>query len=901
MITFEYPWALLLIIPLTLLLVLFPCRKKLLSVLQFIITLLLCCALAGISLQLPQKEGVLFILCDRSSSMPPDAGKVMVRQIRTLTENMKTTPGIISFASSQIVEQLPGENRFKEFSSFMKERESSGIDGAVKLALSLIPRDTPGRILLISDGNWNGIDPEKSFYAAAVRKINIDFLPLKELRGSDFSIEDISGPSRVVPGEVCTLACRIYAPFAADIQCRIRKNKGPFQIVKLKLKAGGNHIFWRDKNLFPGIVDYEFELLPPAQDTVKNNNCARVLVEVAGEHKVLLLTSNPTGNLSKVLGKNFALEVMDPSDLRLTPGTLGNYQAVVLENIPSAALSFENQSLLAELVKSGRTGLLMTGGRAAFAVGGWFKTPVGEILPVAMDKQHNIRRRNSAVMMALDRSGSMAANVEGVTKMHMANQAAVESYNLLGSEDEFGLIAVDSSVHYVVDLGAKGKNADPSGDILAIESKGGGIFVDKALHECIRQLSNSKHPVRHVLLFADAADAEQPGDYKELLAKSSKAGITVSVVGLGKPSDCDAELLRDIARRGGGRCYFAEHPQELPRVFAEDTFIMVKAAFREGNVTGTFTPQMSALPGSAELRGKVAVGGYNLCFPREKSSVLLKADDEENPPLAVTGFAGLGKTAAVTFEVDGIHSGEFAKTPAAGALLTALVRYTLMPRSVGEGSFMVASEVRHGMYTCEILLDPEEKKLPFTGTPRLSMLLSLPGGGVEKQTLDFTWESPDRLTVQIPLPPKATVNAALEISGKAPLILPPALQSVSAEFSRENEKELAPLVLSTGGRVKSRFDDLAQFLPRSQEERSLVKELLIAAVLLLLLQVFCRRNGIDFTLPKLALPRLKKHTPLPVEKKRKKPLAPPVEEVRKEEKEEENDTFSEALSRAKGK
>ena len=80
-----------------------------------------------------------------------------------------------------------------------------------------------------------------------------------------------------------------------------------------------------------------------------------------------------------------------------------------------------------------------------------------------------------------------------------------------------------------------------------------------------------------------------------------------------------------------------------------------------------------------------------------------------------------------------------------------------------------------------------------------------------------------------------------------------------------------------------------------------MKEVLIAAVLLLLFQVFCRRNGIDFTLPKLALPRLKKHTPLPVEKKRKKPLAPPAEEKQPQEKEEVNDTFSEALSRAKGK
>ena len=49
------------------------------------------------------------------------------------------------------------------------------------------------------------------------------------------------------------------------------------------------------------------------------------------------------------------------------------------------------------------------------------------------------------------------------------------------------------------------------------------------------------------------ADAEEPGSYRKLLEHCTAAGISVSVVGLGQVTDPDAELLRDIAARGGGR------------------------------------------------------------------------------------------------------------------------------------------------------------------------------------------------------------------------------------------------------------------------------------------------------------------------------------------------------------
>ena len=88
----------------------------------------------------------------------------------------------------------------------------------------------------------------------------------------------------------------------------------------------------------------------------------------------------------------------------------------------------------------------------------------------------------------------------------------------------------------------------------AIESMGGGIYIYVALEAAAQMMLKAKAGTKHIILFADAADSEEPGDYKELVDKCEKAGITVSVIGLGTDRDKDAELAqghRQARRRPG--------------------------------------------------------------------------------------------------------------------------------------------------------------------------------------------------------------------------------------------------------------------------------------------------------------------------------------------------------------
>ena len=175
-------------------------------------------------------------------------------------------------------------------------------------------------------------------------------------------------------------------------------------------------------------------------------------------------------------------------------------------------------------------------------------------MPVSMEllgQEH--RKLSLGIVVAMDRSGSMAASVgDGRSKMDLADLSAVQVLDLLSPIDWFGLLAVDSISHVIVPMNRVEVSRTMRNDILRVDSMGGGIFIYEALSQAATMLLSCPAKTRHIVLFADAADSEEAGKYQELLALCAKEQITVSVVGLGSERDQDAELLKDIARRGGG-------------------------------------------------------------------------------------------------------------------------------------------------------------------------------------------------------------------------------------------------------------------------------------------------------------------------------------------------------------
>ena len=138
-------------------------------------------------------------------------------------------------------------------------------------------------------------------------------------------------------------------------------------------------------------------------------------------------------------------------------------------------------------------------------------------------------------------------------------------------------------------------------------------YVEQGLLAGLRELEKTSTPLKHLVLFADAADSEEPGNYATLLAKAADAGVTVSVIGLGSPRDCDADLLKKIAVAGKGDCYFENDAREIPRIFMQDTFLATKMLMETNPTPLAVTAALRPLTDAAPPDGAAPVaGGYNL-------------------------------------------------------------------------------------------------------------------------------------------------------------------------------------------------------------------------------------------------------------------------------------------------
>jgi len=844
------PAAFLVLLPL---LSLFTFRRlptRVLNAIRILIYIMVAAAMAGISVRLPERTGTLVVLADRSKSMPDGARQEMDSLIRRLEHSAPDSSklSVISFAGTSFVEKLPDSPAFTGLQTEPTEPHATDIAGAIDAALELIPSDASGRILLLSDGlHTTGNPVAASAAAAAARGIAVDYRLLSRSSADDAAVLSVDAPLRAAPGVIYTVSARLYAQSSGTAVCRIRKNGGAWLTREVRLRRGVTTVSWRDKTDSPGTANYEVELvLPPdaPADPVPENNHVRRIVSIEGRKPVLLVTASPTKNLARILREaGMDVKVMEPSSAALTPEVLGGVSGVIFENVKASAFGMDSLARLRGLVSAGSVGFMMTGGKSSYALGGYYRSEIEDVLPVTLEQRNEVRKGTNAVVVVLDRSGSMSmTNSKGISKMSLANAATVEVLNLLSDFDHLGVIAVDSSPHTVVSLAPVADVRGRANKIRSIESMGGGIFTYTGLKAAFEMLEKSDIPSRHIILFADASDAEEPGAYASLLGTAESKGITVSVVGLGTKSDSDAAFLMDVAKRGNGLAYFTDKAEELPRIFAEDTFVMVRSTFLTDPVKALLQPAATVLPGANKFSRVYDFNGCNLTYLRPGCDAVLITDDEDRAPLAATGTYGLGRVVAFCAEADGRYTGPFAQDPGAAPFLTSLV--TWMTASDDEGAdYMITQEIRNGSHYAALELDPARTSDPFRVTPVLTAVFCDDSGRTETRKYPLAWDGPDRLVSEVPLQGGNVVLGSIQWDNARPHSLVPVELPYSPEFNpgQASGRELAELLRACGGHERIAVEEIWNDIPKRLRAFPLTPIFCLAAILLFLFEIAERR------------------------------------------------------------
>ena len=564
--------------------------------------------------------------------------------------------------------------------AFVQEVDADGSDlaSAISLASSLIPRARPGRIIVLTDGEANGAPVQAVAHEAADRGIPVDYRFFGRGEAADAAVESLDLPGTIDEREPFQFSAWIRSDRTIDAEAVLSRDGVEIARSKRTFSAGPTQLTFRDLIDHPGIARYELKLVAP-DDRVPENNRGTAAIRV--EAPATILIANASGepdNLSRALGAGkLNVKTVTPRSLPHDLAGYSAFRAVILENVPARDVGPLALGALSRFATDLGGGVLLTGGGGSFGQGGYFKSVMDPYLPVSMEVKNEHRKLSLAMVVALDRSGSMAMPAgEGRTKMDLANLGTCAAIETLGPYDEVGVIAVDSAPHIVSPLGAAEDTETICARTRTIRSMGGGIFVFSALLSAAEMVQQSDKGTRHIVLFADAADAEEPGDYKKLLETITPLGITVSVIGMGKESDPDAEFLKDVARRGNGRIYFSDSVEDLPRVFAEEAITVARSSFIDQPTPSRALEDMVLL-GDLPSSKFPEVDGFNLSYLQPGATMAVVSEDDFHAPLLAFWHRGLGRVAALTLEVDGKYSGRLNRWKDFGSFATGLGRWLL--------------------------------------------------------------------------------------------------------------------------------------------------------------------------------------------------------------------------------
>ncbi len=848
--TLLHPIWLFLLLPLGAALWIWRPATRLLLGLRLVSLLCVVLALCGLAIRLPSRAGTVVVVTDRSQSMPGNSEAAQKEAIDLIHDAMSSNDrlAVVSFGESTAIEQQP---QVEKFAGFVNDvgRDGSNLAEAIDKALALIPGDAPGKVLVLSDGRWTGRDTTAVALRAASRGVAIDYRPMERPATNDVAISRVDSPPAVNPGEAFMIAAWVQAPTPQEVQFELRRGDEVLSSGRKALVTGMNRLTFRDLAGAPGTQSYTLEVRGTGGDPTPENNHARFLVGVSGQRPMLYVTTSPASGMPRLLqGGGLELKVATPESCTWSLEELSKYCAVLLENVPAEQIGNAGMQTLAAWVRETGSGLMMTGGQLSYGPGGYYKSPLEPIMPVSMELRNEHRKLAVAIVVALDRSGSMmAAAGGGKRKMDLANLGTAEVLTLLGPMDEFGVIAVDTAPHIIADLAQVNNKERVRGDVLRIESMGGGIYIEEALKAALKMVGGAKSGTKHVILFADTMDSEEPGIYRDLLATARKAGITVSVIGMGRDSDKDSDLLRDIAKRGNGRIFFTDKPEELPRLFAQDTFVVARSTFLDEPTRIQSTSALPALAGRP-FDFTQPIGGYNLCYIRPEATLSALTVDEYRAPVVASWQAGIGRVLCYTGEVDGKYTAAIAQWKDVGDFYTSLARWTTGPTEKLADNMMVTQELKAGVNRVQLHLDPERKGEAFAGLPRVNVLQANPGQTPHVEKMTLHWTGPDTLSVEVPMKGAATSLATVEVPGQNPLSLPPICLPYSPEYKPTSGDSgllaLDRMARATGGKERVELAGIWKDLPKLPRLIPIGPWLMLAAIVVLLLEVLERRTGL---------------------------------------------------------
>lgn len=603
-IDFSHPWFLLILIP-ALFVVLFPyfrlakkyrrTRNRVTAiVLQLIVMVLSVSVFAGMTVraQTPNKSNEVLLVVDVSDTEEESrqARDHFVESILQTSRFDKFNVGIVTFGYTQKYVVPFTDKTAEAYETYLSaekpDTSATNIAAALTYASGLFSSGANGKIVLITDGKETDENALSVIRGIAAKNISIDAVNIpSSFGGNDARIVDVKMPDyHVKAGEECTIDVTVAGvsdrettadrEISMKISLTDNGEEYPAEEAELTISGGEKsvsfkHTFTGDKNLHK--VTFTLKPASGSEDVVSQNNTFTSYYLIEDFDKVLILerAEGESDELKGILQEGkytvTVANVYDESGTNMPESVdeLRAYDQVILNNISNADLTNslmpeKFDEMLYSYVNDYGGGLFTSGGTDdtgenanAYNRADMSGTLYQSMLPVlAVDYTPPV-----AVMVIVDRSGSMNSSAGDKTYLEWAKEGAGECLNALTDRDYYGLMTLDSDSEYILRLTSVAQR-----DVIinAIQNdigdaQGGTVFVG-AIRAASRALRAQKNvDKRHIIIVTDGAvpDNQLEQCRTDLASGYESDNITLSIVGIGLNDKTNVEKMQSLIDAAG--------------------------------------------------------------------------------------------------------------------------------------------------------------------------------------------------------------------------------------------------------------------------------------------------------------------------------------------------------------
>lgn len=527
------------------------------------------------------------------------------------------------------------------------EPPGTNVQAAVQLAYGLYPEGTLPRLVILSDGNETHGDLLGEAYRAEEMGVAVSWKTFPAEKTDEIRVASLRLPDEIKVGAPFEVKAEIWSTHDDEVTLHLSQDDFPNGLEPrktAKLHAGVNWVTFKSQAKRAGSTTYTLRLGDVERDTEAANNSSVMTAPVSGRPRVLyvegsvLREPSSAGHLQRALEQeSIDVEVRGPRGLPSTAKELERFDLVLVSDVPAHFLGLAQMNALESYVRDLGGGLIMSGGEDSFGSGGYQGTRMEKIMPVRFDGEKEREQPNIAIVLVIDRSGSMSG-----AKLEAAKESARATAEVLSSSDAIAVVAFDQSPTTIVRMQRASNRMRISSDISRLTASG-GTDIRPALREAYEILQTTNAKVKHVIVLSDG---QAPYEGIAELAQDMRASrITVSAVGIG---EADRNLLQLIVDNGDGRLYMTDDLAALPRIFMKETTEAQKSALVEQLVRAHVAKQVEMIEGTG-VASAPPLRGYVSTKAKPSSEVVLVSDLGE--PLLARWRVGTGTSVAWTSDV----------------------------------------------------------------------------------------------------------------------------------------------------------------------------------------------------------------------------------------------------------